>query len=289
MKQDILWAQAMQSSVGTFVPELWQVVQKRRETPYTYTLTLTPPENTRFHFVPGQFNMLYLFGVGEVPISISSDPAQPDRLGHTIRAVGSVTRPLVALKPGAMVGVRGPFGRGWPIEEAKGKDVVIVGGGIGLAPLRPVIYHILRHRDDYGHLTLLYGARTPNELLYRRELKRWGGRFDMHVLVTVDRGVAGWHGNVGVVTTLFRQAERFFDPDNTIGLICGPEIMMRFTVREFQDRGVSNERIYLSMERNMKCGQGMCGHCQFGPLFVCKDGPVYTYEEIEPYFEVKEL
>ncbi len=271
------------------IPVPFTLQHKRRETYDTWTLALQPPEGMSFTFQPGQFNMLYIFGVGEVPISISGDPAQPVPVAHTVRAVGTVTRAMTALKPGAPIGVRGPFGHGWPLDEAKGHDVVIVAGGIGLAPLRPAIYTLLRHRDDYGRVVLLYGARTPRDLLYRKELERWRGRLDIEVLVTVDRGVEAWRGHVGVVTTLFRQAERLFDPSQTIALICGPEIMMRFTVREFQNRDVPNERIYISMERNMKCAVALCGFCQFGPEFVCKDGPVFTYAKIGHLFEEREV
>ncbi len=279
----------MGPGVNPLVPVPFTLLRKRRETHDTWTLTLQAPEGYPFAFLPGQFNMLYIFGVGEVPISISGDPAQPLPVVHTVRAVGSVTRAMTALTPGAVVGVRGPFGRGWPLDVAKGHDVVIVAGGIGLAPLRPAVYAILRHRDDYGRVVLLYGARTPGDMLFRRELERWRGRFDIDVLVTVDRGDEDWRGHVGVVTTLFRQAERLFDPSQAIALICGPEIMMRFTVREFQNRDVPDERIYISMERNMKCAVGFCGHCQFGPEFICKDGPVFTYAQIGPFFETREV
>ncbi len=282
-------AQPAAEPVSPFVPTFFTVTRRRRETHDTWTLTLEAPPGYPFAFLPGQFNMLYVPGVGEVPISISGDPARPLPVDHTIRAVGFVTRALTSLRPGDMVGLRGPFGRGWPLDAARGKDVVIVGGGIGLAPLRPLIYYILRHRDDFASVVILYGARSPRELLYRRELEQWRGRFDVEALVTVDRGDEKWRGHVGVVTTLFRQAERFFSPANTVAFICGPEIMMRFTVREFQERGVPDSNIYISMERNMKCGVGLCGHCQYGPKFICKDGPVFSYAEIGPLFEVREI
>lgn len=272
-----------------FLPHPFVVMRRRRETAETFTLSLTPPPGTPFTFTPGQFNMLYIFGVGEVPISISGDPARADVVDHTVRAVGAVTRALASLKQGAVVGLRGPFGRGWPLKAARGHDVVIVAGGIGLAPLRPAIHHLLRRRGDYGRVVLLYGARTPADLLYRAELERWRGRFDMEVLVTVDRGDMDWHGHVGVVTTLFRQAERFFDPARTVAFICGPEVMMRFTLREFQNRDVPDDCIFLSLERNMKCALGFCGHCQFGPAFICKDGPVFPYSEIAPFFMLREF
>ncbi len=270
-------------------PLFFRVVRRQRETADVVTLFLEPPEGTPFAFQPGQFNMLYVFGVGEVPISISGPAYDPIPVVHTIRAVGAITRALVNLKPGAWVGVRGPFGTAWPLKAAEGKDVVIVAGGIGLAPLRPAIYHLLRHRDAYGQVVILYGARTPHDLLYRRELERWRGRFDLEVLVTVDRSTRDWRGHVGVVTTLFKMAEPYFNPANTLALVCGPEIMMRYTARELLDRGVPEAHIYLSLERNMKCGQGFCGHCQYGPLFICKDGPVFPYPHVAHLMTLREV
>ncbi len=269
------------------VPRPWRVVRVRRETHDTKTLELEPTEPLSFPFQPGQFNMLYVFGIGEVPISISGDPQEPHRLVHTVRAVGAVTRALCSLKRGDVVGVRGPFGSAWPVEEAEGHDVVIVAGGIGLAPLRPALHHVLANRGKYGNVVLLYGARTPRDLLYRKELERWRGRFDLQVEVTVDSAGEGWYGHVGVVTTLIPRAD--FDPAETVAWVCGPEIMMRFTVQALRERGVSPEDVYISMERNMKCAVGFCGHCQFGPEFVCKDGPVFRFAEIERFFRVREV
>lgn len=229
--------------------------------------------------------MLYLFGVGEVAISISGDPADQENLVHTIRAVGTVTRPMQQLKRGAVLGVRGPFGNPWPVEEAKGNDVVIVAGGLGLAPLRPVLYYLLAHREDYGRIVLLYGARTPQDLLYQRSLDQWRERSGIEVASTVDAAATNWQGNVGVVTTLISKAH--FDPVHTTAMICGPEVMMRYVMLELRKRGVSTENIFISMERNMKCAVGFCGHCQFGPTFVCKDGPVFRYDRIQPFFELR--
>lgn len=269
------------------VPRLFRVRRVTRELADTVTLSLGPAEGGTFAFEPGQFNMLYAFGVGEVAISISGDPTRPDPLVHTIRAVGAVSRALCALKRGETLGVRGPFGRGWPVRAAEGCDLVIVAGGVGLAPLRPVLYHILAHRERYGRVTLLVGARTPGDLLYARELERWRSRFDMEVEVTVDSATPAWRGSVGVVTTLLSRAA--FDAADTVAMVCGPEVMMRFTVAELQKRGVPEGSIYLSMERNMKCAVGFCGHCQLGPTFVCKNGPVYSYPEIEPFFRIREV
>jgi NAD(P)H-flavin reductase len=264
-------------------PSPHRVARRHKESDDTFTLELEPVNGGGLaSFDAGQFNMIYVFGIGEIPISISSDPARPGALMHTTRAVGTVTRAMDTLREGDMLGVRGPYGSHWPIQEIMGRDVVIVAGGIGLAPLRPAIYQLLNQRARYGRLVLLYGARTPEDILFRRELEQWRARFDLEVYVTVDRATANWHGNVGVVTTLIRRAP--FDPLATVALVCGPEVMMRFTVQELQRRGVDGERIYLSMERNMKCGVGFCGHCQFGPHIVCRNGPIYSYRQLESFF-----
>lgn len=254
----------------------------------TFSLELEPQVGEReFHFVPGQFNMLYVYGVGEVPISISGDPTRPRSLIHTTREVGTVTRAMRQLKVGHTIGVRGPYGTSWPVTEAEGRDVVLITGGIGLAPLRPVIYYLLAHRENYGKIVLLYGARTPEDILFRRDLERWRSRFDVETHLTVDRASGTWRGNVGVVTQLIKRSP--FDPSNCVAMICGPEIMMRFTVSELEKRGVAFDSIYLSMERNMKCGIGLCGHCQLGPSFVCKDGPVYRYDMMSDIFIKREM
>jgi len=270
------------------LPRPFQVRRVTRETYDTFSLEIVSPNgDSDFPFVPGQFNMLYAYGVGEAPISISGDPARKEMLIHTIRAVGAVTKALTSLKASDSLGVRGPFGKGWPVEVAAGKDVVIVTGGIGMAPLRPVIYYLLAHREEYGKIALLYGARTPEDLLYRKNLEKWRSRFDIETFITVDRASGTWKGNVGVVTQLIPRA--LFDPMTCIALVCGPEIMMRFTVMELIKRGVEEDRIFVSMERNMKCGIGLCGHCQIGPTFVCKDGPVYCYEYIKDILRKREM
>jgi NAD(P)H-flavin reductase len=268
-----------QVSAGPMVPEIFRVEKYRKETYDTYTLELRPASGTGEHrFGAGQFNMLYKFGVGEAAISISGDPTSPNPLIHTIRAVGTATKAMSKLKVGDTIGVRGPFGTCWPVEAAKGNDVLLIAGGIGLAPLRPVIYEVLANRQKYGKVFLLYGTRTPEDLLYRAELEKWRSRFDMEVLVTVDRASSDWHGNVGVVTTLLKKVP--LDPDDTIAMICGPEIMMRFVAMDLIKKEMTLDRIYVSLERNMKCGIGLCGHCQYGPTFICKDGPVYTYDKV---------
>ncbi len=254
-----------------------RVLAVERELEDTVTIELEPPPG-EWGFSPGQFTMLYAFGVGEVPISISGDPADPSRLVQTIRAVGPVTDALTAVGAGDVIGVRGPFGTPWPITAVEGNDVVIVTGGIGLAPLRPAILEILAHRSRYENVTLLYGARSPRELLFASQLQEWRSRFDFEVFITVDHGDAVWRGPVGVVTSLIDRA--LFDPETALAFVCGPEIMMRFTIQELERSGIADDRLYVSMERNMKCGIGLCGHCQLGPFFVCKDGPVLSCAEM---------
>jgi NAD(P)H-flavin reductase len=279
---------AVQDLSAPMLPQPYRITRVRQETYDTRTLEIEPTDGSRSpRFLPGQFNMLYMFGVGEMAISISGDPAWRSTTTHTIRAVGSATRALTSLKAGDTMGVRGPFGTAWPIEEMAGKDVVIVAGGIGLAPLRPAIYAALANRNKYNSVSLLYGARTPIDLLYTDELEQWQRRSDMYVNVTVDSAGDNWGGNVGVVTTLIPKAR--FDEKNAVALVCGPEIMMRFTVMALQERGVPLESIYASMERNMKCGIGLCGHCQLGPDFICKDGPVFRFDHIAGVFGKREV
>lgn len=267
-------------------PRFLEVRRVRRETADTVTLQLHDPDARPFK--PGQFNMLYLFGGGEVAISISGEPATPGKLEHTVRAVGAVTGPLAELRRGAMVGVRGPFGSAWPLEEAarRGCDLLLLAGGIGLAPLRPVIYELHCNRDRYGRVILLYGSRSPAEFLYREELPRWQ-RPRTHVRRIVDHGDLSWRGRIGVLTDLL--AEVTFDPLETIALMCGPEVMMRLAERALRARGTPPENIYISLERNMKCALGLCGHCMMAGSFVCKDGPVFRFSDIAPFFAVREL
>lgn len=300
----------MKAASDPMLPSLYQVDFVQRETDDTVTLRLSPKKGARplLPFRPGQFNMLYVFGKGEVPISISGDPKDSRSLLHTARAVGTVSGAVEKLKRGDSLGVRGPFGSSWPIKEAEGKDLLIAAGGIGLAPLRPVIYEAIRNRTKFGRVVLFYGARTPQEMLYRSELARWSARFDLEVHVTVDRAgggqtsslaavlpsrhtgggtVAKWTGNVGVVTTLIPRVA--FDPSRTLAMVCGPEVMMRFTIDALFKRGLARESLYLSMERNMKCGVAFCGHCQYGPAFICKDGPVFRFDKIQGIFGKREV
>lgn len=238
-----------------------------------------------YHFAPGQFNMLYLPGAGEIAISISDDPRNRESCAHTIRVAGNVTRTLAGMNVGETLGLRGPFGTSWPLTECTGRDVVLVAGGIGLAPLRPAIYTLLQDRRQFGQLNLLYGARTPNTLLYPREYDDWS-RQGLIVHTTVDRSGPGWWGNVGVVTLVLERLQSF-DPRNTVLLCCGPEVMMRFTIMTALNRGLRPEQIWVSLERNMQCAVGLCGHCQLGPEFVCKDGPVFRYDRIARFMDVE--
>jgi NAD(P)H-flavin reductase len=268
------------------LPELYSVERFTRETADVFTIEVAPRGGDFIApFRPGQFNMLYAFGIGEVPISIADVKA--DRIVHTIRAVGTVTRAMAQWKRGAALGLRGPYGSSWPLHLAGGKDLLIIAGGLGLAPLWGALRQALAHRDQFGRLALLYGARTPADLLYRRALDRFTRRQDLHLAVTVDRPGAGWSGNVGVVTELLTRAE--FTPANTVAMLCGPEVMMRFTVRELMRRGVAEHDIFLSLERNMKCAIGLCGHCQFGPEFICKGGPVFRHDRIARWLGIPEL
>ncbi len=270
------------------IVQQFRISRKIKETHDTFSIELELPDSMDgFSFNPGQFNMLYVYGVGEVPISISGNPSKNKILTHTIRVVGTVTKAINNLKVGDYLGVRGPYGAGWPVKQAIGKDVVVVTGGIGLAPLRPVISYLLTNREKYGKVALLYGARTPEDILYIKSLEKWRGRFDIETLVTVDRAVGDWRGNVGVVTTLIGKST--FDPLHCIAMVCGPEIMMRFTIMEFIKKEIEEKNIYVSMERNMKCGVGLCGHCQIGSTFVCKDGPVYCFEDIKDLFQRREM
>jgi NAD(P)H-flavin reductase len=272
------------------VPGLYTVLGTRAEIPLTVTMELVPAsEGSMSSFAAGQFNMIYVFGVGEIPISISGDPCrteEPRTLVHTTRAVGAVSRAITALKPGETVGVRGPFGTAWPLEPAEGHDVVLVAGGIGLAPLRPAVYHLLAHRERYGRVALLYGAREEEDLLFQSEIASWqqGG---IEVLLTVDQGSPSWQGHVGVVTRLLTHAR--YDPATALAMVCGPEIMMRFAARGLEQQGIGADRIFVSLERNMQCAIGLCGHCQYSSFFVCKDGPVLPYQRVRQLLQEREI
>jgi NAD(P)H-flavin reductase len=299
------------AAIDPFTPKFYRVREVRRELSDTVTLDIVPPDGSRPACAPGQFNMLYVFGVGEIAISMSGDCTDESRFVHTVRDVGAVSKAITALEAGAMIGVRGPFGTGWPVAEAEGSDVVIVAGGLGLAPLRPAIYHVLANRARYGRVAVLFGTSNPEDMLFRDELAEWRQNLDigfgvrrqlrgiaefaqhlhgdprMSVEVTVDHADTGWRGNVGVVPDLIPRAP--FQPHDTVAFVCGPEVMMRYTAAALIDAGVAAERIHLSMERNMKCAIGLCGHCQFGPSFICKDGPVMRFDKIARILAVREI
>ncbi len=268
------------------MPEQFEVRSKRQDTVDTWTLELERSSGAPLTFAPGQFTMVAAAGSGEVPISISGDPDQPDRLVHTVRAVGLATEAICASEPGRVLNARGPFGEPWPVEQLQGADVVIAAGGIGLAPLRPAILWLLARRERYGRLVLLYGGRAPDQLLYVDELDSWAER-GLEVLVTVDSAGPEWLGRVGVVTRLVSRVAPAGGA--TFAMTCGPEVMMRFTAAALRECGLDGDHIFVSMERNMQCGIGHCGHCQLGPTLVCRDGPVYRWSEIERWLGIREL
>lgn len=251
----------------------------------TFHLRFADPEVRRnYRFAPGQFNMLYCFGVGEVPISIVSGPASDDDLEHTIRIVGHVTQAMARWQKGDAVGIRGPYGRGWPIDEARGRDVIVVTGGLGCAPVAGAIHYMLQRRAEFGDLQILHGVKAPRDLLYRERFLEWRRAPRTRILLTADEPDADWHYDVGVVTDLFDELE--IRPD-AIVLMCGPEAMMRYAGRRMTDSGIPEESIHVSVERNMKCAIGLCGHCQIGGAFACKDGPVFRYDEVRPIFAME--
>jgi NAD(P)H-flavin reductase len=260
------------------------IVDKVRETEdiHTYRLQIDDREvRRRYRFAAGQFNMVHLFGVGEVAISIVSDPDEPEILDHTIRGVGRVTSAIARLHAGDALGIRGPFGRGWPLEEAKGRNAVIVTGGLGCAPVVGAIEYIFRRRNQYGAVKILHGVKTPRDLLYRERFDAWRRHPNTEVLLTSDQPDKTWSYHIGVVTELFERVS--IDAARTMVLMCGPEIMMRLGVPILLRRGIPATAVYVSLERHMECGIGLCGHCQLGPYFVCKDGPVMRYDRVEPW------
>lgn len=267
-------------------PRIFTVVERRLEIPDTVTLEIQPTDGEPLPpFDPGQFNMLYHFGSGEVPISFSGATAQSDRYIHTLRAVGKTTEALARLQVGDQLGVRGPFGRGWPLHKLAGKHVLVVAGGLGLAPLRPLVQELVAQPGDYAGVQLFYGGKRPQELLYRSQLSEWNNTID--VQLSVDRADADWTGHVGVITQLLSGSSP--PAHNAVALVCGPEIMMRFSIQALQKLGLADSDIYLSMERNMHCAIGHCGHCQWGPNFICKDGPVFCFADINQWFYRREL
>ncbi|MGD0197418.1 MAG: FAD/NAD(P)-binding protein [Solirubrobacteraceae bacterium] len=273
-------------AVGPMVPAPFEVLAKRQDSYDVWTLELRALGGEPFEFTPGQFTMLAARGAGEVPISISGDPARPEMLVHTVRAVGLATEAICAAQPGEVLSVRGPFGTGWPVDSAEGADVLIVAGGIGLPPLRPAILSLIARRERYGRIVVLYGGRAPDQLLFTDEYDAWREQ-GVEVFVTVDSAGPTWLGHVGVVTRLLRLAK--LRTGALVGMSCGPEVMMRFVTAALLDEGMRPERMYVSMERNMQCGIGHCGHCQLGPTLVCRDGAVYRWSEVERWLAIREL
>lgn len=270
------------------LPAPYRVTARHAETHDSATLRLEPGGQALPSFAPGQFSMLYAPGVGEAAISVSGDPGADDgSLSHTIRDVGAITRALCRAGPGDLIGVRGPFGTGWDVAAAAGRDLIIVAGGAGLAPLRPVVLAALARRESYGRVVLIAGARGPGEFLFRGQLQDWAGLPGLEVALTIDQPAAGWDGLVGFVTEPL--ARLTLDPGRSTAFICGPEPMMRLSAGILLDHGMAAGDIRVSLERNMKCGIGLCGHCQLGPLLVCRDGPVVDYAVARPLLAIREL
>lgn len=282
---DVLVAPAPVSD--PFRPLRYRIARRRPLTGDVTALFLEPAGAVIAEPAPGQFTMLWCPGVGEIPLSTYGRPSDDEYLVHAIRAVGPVSGALCARPLGAVIGVRGPFGRGWDLDALAGRDVLLVAGGMGFAPLRPVVQSLLRARDQYGTIALVVGARTPEDLLDRAELDGWRARRDVAVEVTVDRAPAGWRGDVGVVTSLLRRVS--FDPARAAALVCGPEVMIRHTAHRLLDAGVAAAAVQVSLERNMQCAIRRCGHCQLGPLFVCAEGPVVPWSVVGPLLEVPHL
>jgi sulfhydrogenase subunit gamma (sulfur reductase) len=271
-----------------YLPHEAEVIERIEETPNIFTLRLkfTDPQlHERYTFQPGQFNMLYLYGVGEVPISIVSDPEDERLYDHTIRAVGRVTRALARLKPGDRIGVRGPYGRGWPLAEAQGSDIVVLTGGLGCAPVVSVINYVMRRREQFGQVVIMQGVKHSDDLIWRHQYEAWSQAPKTQVLLAASQGGPGWPWATGHVTDLMHQAQ--FDVNNCRVMMCGPEGMMLAAVKGLLPMGVAESDLWLSMERNMQCAVGHCGHCQHGPRFICKDGPVFSYAEIKEFIGVR--
>lgn len=277
------------AAARALTPEPADIVDKRSYGPeiHVYDLRLRDrAARPRFDFLPGQFNMVTAPGVGEVAISVSSDPEDED-LAHTVRIVGRVTRVMDHLQVGDVLGLRGPYGNGWPLLEARWKDVLVVTGGLGCAPVTGAIDYMFRRRESYGRITILHGVKKPTDLVHREYFELWRRMPDTQVLLTTDQPDRSWRDRTGVVTELFEEVE--IDPARTVVLMCGPEVMMRYAIQTLLRRGVAPDRIHLSLERNMKCAVGLCGHCQLGPEFLCKDGPIFPYHRIRRFFGIHGL
>lgn len=276
---------AINSCLDPYLPLEAEIIDRVQESPTIFTLHLQLVDDDyreKFLFSPGQFNMVYLYGIGEVAISIVSDPEEKHVISHTIRALGRVTKALQKLKNGDRVGIRGPFGRGWPLQTVQGKDVVIVTGGLGCAPSVSIINYIMARRTQYGDLKILQGVKHSDDFIFRKQYAEWQQVPHTEIYIAADRAGANWPWNVGYVTDMIQTLK--LHPKNTIAMMCGPEMMMHAAINALTKQGVAEQHIYLSMERNMECGIGHCGHCQYGGLFVCKDGPIFAYPEIKALF-----
>lgn len=262
-----------------YLPDLCEIKQARMESATERWLQLSFLGGRSLGHKPGQFVEVSVFGIGEAPISVTSAPSANGTFELCLRKLGNVTGALHRLEVGAKVGIRGPFGNGFPMDEMKGRDILFVAGGLGIIPLRSVINDVLNHRGEYGEVTVLYGAKTPQELLFPEERETWASREDLEYHVTVDRRDETWKGHVGVIPTLFPAID--LDPRNTVACVVGPPIMYRFVVLECLNAGITDHDIILSLERRMKCGVGKCGHCQINHKYVCQDGPVFRYAELK--------
>lgn len=271
-----------------YLPQEVEIIERIQESPTLFTLRLKFTDaqmQQQYSFEPGQFNMLYLHGVGEIPISIVSDPKEDHILDHTIRTVGRVTNGLSDLQQGDVLGIRGPFGKGWPLSEAERKDVVVVTGGLGCAPVVSVINYVMNRRERFGTVNIVQGVKHSSDLIWKERYDQWRQAPDTNVLIAADAGGPLWPWHIGPVTGLFEQLE--FETDRTIVFLCGPEGMMRVVINHMLELGLNERDLWLSMERNMQCAVGHCGHCQYGDKFICKDGPVFCYEQIKELFGVR--
>jgi len=271
--------------MNSYLPREAEIIERIQESPTLFTLRLRltdAKQQQRYRFEPGQFNMLYLANVGEIPISIVSDPKDEHILDHTIRSVGRISRGMEQLKTGDRIGIRGPFGRGWPLLAAEQKDVIIVTGGLGCAPVVSVINYVMHRRERFGTVNIVQGVKHTNDFIWKQRYDQWRAAPDTHVLLAADAGEAIWPWHIGPVNAVFDQM--VYDKDRAIAMMCGPEGMMRAVVSYLLQQGLSEHDIWLSMERNMQCAVGHCGHCQYGASFVCKDGPVFCYDEIKSLF-----
>jgi NAD(P)H-flavin reductase len=271
-----------------WLPQHARVVERVEESRDIFTLRLALVDegaHASYDFAPGQFNMLYLHGVGEVAISIVSDPEEGGTIDHTVRAIGRVTKGLAALAPGESLGLRGPYGRGWPLDRARGRDVLLVTGGLGCAPLVSVINYVVKRREQFGHLCIVQGVKHSADLIWRERYERWAALPDTRVLLAADRAGAGWRWHVGLVTELLQDVD--VDPTHCIAMMCGPEAMMDAAARTLGSRGFPEDVLHLSMERNMHCAVRHCGHCQFGGDFVCADGPIFAYPDVKALLSVR--